>query len=63
MREAANSNRSAVRRYAKGASYYQTAVTKQVRRKGTTLASSPKLPTNRAYHRNYSRKYRARNGG
>lgn len=63
MKEAANSSRSAVRRYAKGASYYQTAVTKQVRRKGTTLASSPALPANRAYHKNYSRKYRRTHGG
>lgn len=58
MKEASNPNRSATRRYAKASSFYQSAVKFQLRRKGTTLASSPKLPTNREYHKNYSRKAR-----
>ena len=47
-----------VRRYQKASSYYGTAVKFNLRRKGTTLASSPKLPTNKEYHKTYSRKAR-----
>lgn len=46
------------RRYKKVKSYYETAVKFNLRRKGTTLASSPKLPTNRAYHSKYSKRAR-----
>lgn len=57
MREAKN-NGDGSRRYKKVKSYFETAVKFNLRRKGTTLASSPKLPSNRAYHRSYSRRAR-----
>lgn len=47
------------RRYKKVKSYFETAVKFNLRRKGTTLASSPKLPKWKAYKRSHS----ARNRG
>lgn len=58
MREAKNPSRIATRRYSKGKSYYESAVKSQLRKKGTTLKSSAALPSNREYHRNYSKKAR-----
>lgn len=62
MFEARNPSRNASRRYVKGKSYYESAVKFQLRKKGTTLKSSAALPTNRAYHRDYSKRYRSRGG-
>ena len=60
MFEARNPSRNASRRYIKGKSYYESAVKFQIRKKGTTLKSSAALPSNRAYHRDYSKKHRGR---
>jgi hypothetical protein len=62
MFEARNPDRKATRRYAKGKSYYESAVKFQMRKKGGTLKSSAALPSNREYHRNYSRKLRSKGG-
>jgi hypothetical protein len=46
------------RRYKKVKSYYDTAVKYNLRRKGTTLAASPKLPKWKNYKKQHSAKNR-----
>jgi hypothetical protein len=62
MFEARNSSRNATRRYAKVKSYYDSAIKFQMRKKTPTLKSSASLPSNKEYHRNYSKKYRRSKG-
>lgn len=62
MFEAKNSGRNATRRYAKIKSYHESAIKFQMRKKTPTLKSSAALPSNREYHKNYSKKYRRSNG-
>jgi hypothetical protein len=63
MDEAGNSRHGGTRRYQKVKSYYETAIKAETHKKGHTLKSSARLPTNRAYHSKYSSKYRKSHGG